>query len=73
MIFCININKFWPNTKVIILFTLCMSNLSASEPGSQSLGKERKFEIAQLPEPTQILLILPKIPKMQKFCGLFFC
>ena len=47
--------------------------LSASEPGSQSLGKERKFEIAQLPEPTQILLILPKIPKMQKFCGLFFC
>ena len=50
-----------------------MSNLSVSEQGSQYLGMERKFEIAQLPELTQILLILSKIPKMQKFYGLFFC
>ena len=67
-------NKFWTNTKAIILFTLCMSNLNASEPGSQYLGMERKFEIAHLPELTQILLILPKIPKiiLQKFCGQCF-
>ena len=75
VIFYINMNKFWTNTKAIILFTLCMSNLNASEPGSQYLVMERKFEIAQLPELTQILLILPKIPKMNptKVLWSMFC